>query len=213
MELLETSQRRRVTTAKRLKTSTSSQNISLLTSQAIDDYKQESLDDLLLEAEGKLELPALRPIPNNGYRLPSPSNDMDPSTFVSPNDASQKRLLSSSISNLTESLHDANMNLEVTELKVLVDAALRISVSNNINSRMLPGIKIKANTFGPGLADIAPVIWKPGYSLVSSRACRQIHGCTYCATVSIPKSKFATCTQPVSLSASRCWQSGFNLLK
>ena len=171
MELLETVQRRRATTVKRLKTSTSGQSISLPNIQAIDDRKQEALDELLLEAEGKLELP-LPPIPKNKYHLPSSPTNITSSASISSIDVSQKRLLSSGIPNLTEDMEDAKTNFEMADLKVLVDGALRISVSNNINNRTLPGIKTNANTFGPGLADIAPIIWKPGYSLVRLRACR-----------------------------------------
>lgn len=50
-----------------------------------------------------------------------------------------------------------------TNMQTLIDGALRLSILGSIKGKTLPGIKIKANTFGPGLADLAPALWKPGY--------------------------------------------------
>jgi hypothetical protein len=57
-------------------------------------------------------------------------------------------------------------------MQTLIDGALRLSVLSSINSKMLTGIKIKANTFGPGLADLVPTIWKPNYLWVSDKDLR-----------------------------------------
>jgi hypothetical protein len=43
----------------------------------------------------------------------------------------------------------------------LVDAAIRLSICGT--SKLSSGIKIKANTFVLCLADVAPVLWRPGY--------------------------------------------------
>ena len=63
---------------------------------------------------------------------------------------------------------ESKMIVDITDLHTLVDGAIRLSLVSNLNTKMTPGIKVKANTFGAGLADIAPILWKPGYSLVSS---------------------------------------------
>jgi hypothetical protein len=52
----------------------------------------------------------------------------------------------------------------VAEIHSMVDAAVRLSVYG-IN-KSSTGIKVKANTFSVGLADIAPVLWRPGYLAV-----------------------------------------------
>lgn len=55
------------------------------------------------------------------------------------------------------------MGLDNSDLEKLIDGALRVSILSRINNKMSPGVKLKANTFESGLADIAPVLWKPGY--------------------------------------------------
>jgi hypothetical protein len=47
------------------------------------------------------------------------------------------------------------------EIQTLVDAAMRLSVYGMVKSS--GGTRIKANTFAVGLADVAPVLWKPGF--------------------------------------------------
>jgi hypothetical protein len=56
--------------------------------------------------------------------------------------------------------------LNCTVLQLFIDGALRLSVLSTINNKLIPGLKVKANTFESGLADIAPSLWRPGYSLV-----------------------------------------------
>jgi hypothetical protein len=54
---------------------------------------------------------------------------------------------------------------ETTEIQLLIDGAMRLSVCTNLN-KTSNGLKVKANTFAFGLADVAPVLWRPGYLLV-----------------------------------------------
>lgn len=63
---------------------------------------------------------------------------------------------------------DVSMTLPTTdtsEVKRLVDGAMRLSVCCSLQ-KTSNDLKIKANTFNVGLADVAPVLWKPGYLLV-----------------------------------------------
>lgn len=53
--------------------------------------------------------------------------------------------------------------LDQAEIERLVDGALRLSVSGSFKNRPVHGLKVKANTFFLGLADVCPVLWKPGY--------------------------------------------------
>jgi len=55
---------------------------------------------------------------------------------------------------------------ELEEVKRLVDGAMRLSIYgvNKTNT----GLKIKANTFAVGLADVAPALWRPGYLTVGA---------------------------------------------
>lgn len=60
--------------------------------------------------------------------------------------------------------------LDYAVLQLFIDGALRLSVLSTINNKLIPGFKVKANTFESGLADIAPGLWRPAYSLVGIRA-------------------------------------------
>jgi hypothetical protein len=55
---------------------------------------------------------------------------------------------------------------DLEEVKRLVDGAMRLSIYG-IN-RTPTGLKVKANTFAVGLADIAPALWRPGYLAVGT---------------------------------------------
>jgi hypothetical protein len=59
-------------------------------------------------------------------------------------------------------------------LQLFVDGALRLSVLSTINNKLMPGLKVKANTFEAGLADIAPSLWRPAYSLVGRVTVRSV---------------------------------------
>jgi hypothetical protein len=50
---------------------------------------------------------------------------------------------------------------QLAEIQTLIDAAMRLSIYGVVKST--GGTKIKANTFAVGLADVAPVLWKPGF--------------------------------------------------
>ena len=51
-------------------------------------------------------------------------------------------------------------------IESIIDGALRLSVHGSFSGRSTCGLRVKANTFRLGLADVAPVLWKPGYLLV-----------------------------------------------
>lgn len=82
-------------------------------------------------------------------------------------------------------------------LQLFVDGALQLSVLSTINNKLIPGLKVKANTFEYGLADIAPSLWRPAYSFVGratvrsasphSRLNRQYrNGYTYYQPLAVP---------------------------
>jgi hypothetical protein len=61
---------------------------------------------------------------------------------------------------------EQNSTPELDPIELAVEAAIRISVCNSLRGS-LRSFKIKANTFGESLADIAPALWRPGYRAVS----------------------------------------------
>lgn len=61
------------------------------------------------------------------------------------------------------------VNDEYVMLSVMVDGALRLASCGGLATRQSIGLKVKANTFGHGLADVIPNIWKPGHLLVPCR--------------------------------------------
>jgi hypothetical protein len=64
--------------------------------------------------------------------------------------------------------------LNYAVLQLFVDGALRLSVLSTISNKLIPGLKVKANTFEAGLADIAPSLWRPAYSLVGRVTVRSV---------------------------------------
>jgi hypothetical protein len=58
---------------------------------------------------------------------------------------------------------------EMEEIGLLIDGAMRLSIYG-IN-KPYNGLKIKANTFGAGLADVAPALWRPGHLAVGATLC------------------------------------------
>ncbi|CAO2658622.1 Nn.00g063450.m01.CDS01 [Neocucurbitaria sp. VM-36] len=72
-------------------------------------------------------------------RQPATISDLQPSTLVSSTVFSRK------------------------EIESMVDGALRFSVCGSFSNRSRSGLKVKASTFVQGLADVAPVMWRPGY--------------------------------------------------
>lgn len=61
------------------------------------------------------------------------------------------------------------------EVQTMVDSALRLSI-RGIISKYPNGLKAKANTFRLGLADVAPTLWRSGYTEVWSA----LHPSVYC---------------------------------
>ncbi|KAF2625536.1 hypothetical protein BU25DRAFT_473600 [Macroventuria anomochaeta] len=165
-DIFELVQRRKVTTAKRLKTSTDSNGVPRSTTgQAADDTEKEAPDELLLDANeitsSRASLPTLK-------RIRSPASSLERAASLPatpPGEAHQNCRLTLEASDSQNGAPNPKTSLDIANLQTLIDGALRLSVVSSINSKMLPGVKVKANTFGPGLADVAPTLWKPGYSL------------------------------------------------
>ncbi|CAI6338226.1 unnamed protein product [Periconia digitata] len=69
------------------------------------------------------------------------------------------------------SLCDTPERSESRLLSHMVDAAVRFSAFTSLKGAT-GGLKVKANAFPTRLADIAPVVWRPGFlSALSQRAC------------------------------------------
>lgn len=83
-----------------------------------------------------------------------------------PRDA--QRHLSYPLPDASCSFPDVKDESELRLLSHMVDAAVRFSVLNTLKGSA-SGLKVKANTFTARLADIAPVVWRPGF--LSVRCC------------------------------------------
>ena len=87
------------------------------------------------------------------YKEPSPSNlkkQEQPSTHSGFNITSVETHPSSSLCGL----------------EAMVDAAIRLAVSNNL-PKPSSGVRAKVNNFSRSLQDISPALWNPGYLLVT----------------------------------------------
>ncbi|KAJ8116280.1 hypothetical protein OPT61_g2257 [Boeremia exigua] len=157
VDIFELTQRRKSTMVKRLKVSADSE--SLMSNWMVKDFEQ---DELLLEPN--CEAPSLASS-STLKRLRRPA--CSPAT---PSKANQEFCQISSISDKQTGTSKPMSSPDTGDLEILVDGALRLSVLSRINSKMLPGMKIKASTFELGLADVAPTLWRPGFSLVRQRA-------------------------------------------
>lgn len=168
MDVFEIVHRRKMMTVKRLKIITDGNNVPQSgTSQTVAGYgcgKEVSQNPL--GSRSNDHLPASS---STLKRCHSPilSSQERTSSLVTPLDEVAKdHQRASNISDIHNGAPSTRIGFSITDLSMLIDAALRLSVTNNTNSKVLPGIKVKANTFGPGLADIAPKLWRPGHSLV-----------------------------------------------
>ena len=156
MDVFEIIPRRKASTAKRLKTLTTSNPQSQSEdNQDIDGVDHETADTFYLDPD--LTCPS-----HFTSTLKRPRPLISPT--IPPNEALPRPRLTSQLCGL-HNTQLSSTSVEPTSLQVLIDAALRLSVSS-ITNKMTPGIKVKANTFGLGLADHAPTLWKPGYLLV-----------------------------------------------
>ena len=72
-----------------------------------------------------------------------------------------KRLRSSTIASMTETQFSMSVIAEFRLIRIMVDAAIRISVSNSLRGS-LESLKIKASTLSESLANVAPALWRPG---------------------------------------------------
>jgi hypothetical protein len=171
MDIFETVQRRRTTVAKRLKVSANSNNVSQPTSQPVEEYNQRVPENRLVETENI----ALSPTVPSPAKRKWEQRSTHTKTISKPapllNNTPRGYKPSTDTRKLQEGNTSVEMDLNAKGFHSLIDGALRLSVASSINSRYIPGVKVKANTFGPGLADIAPILWKPGYLLVRAGAC------------------------------------------
>jgi hypothetical protein len=67
---------------------------------------------------------------------------------------------------LQPTIHDVLARAELEEVQLMVDGAMRLSICGL--NRSQGSLKLKANTFGVGLAEVAPVLWRPGYLAVGA---------------------------------------------
>jgi hypothetical protein len=86
---------------------------------------------------------------------------------LQPATVSNKRKRTSTISTVSPIPAEASALSEFQPIEMMIDAAMRISLCKRGSSNNL---KIKANTFNEGLADVAPALWRPGY-----RSVRYVH--------------------------------------
>ncbi|KAH6639483.1 hypothetical protein C7974DRAFT_132447 [Boeremia exigua] len=171
-DIFQLTQQRRAAIAKRPRLSADSKSATQPTSgRAADDFEQEVSDELLLEAN-TVAVPLASPSTLKRVRASAPFLETPvPSMYESPIRALKNGWLNTTVSAVQIAAPDSKSDLHIGDLGLLIDGALRLSVLSRINSKMLPGIKLKANTFELGLADIAPTLWRPGYqSSLSQRA-------------------------------------------
>lgn len=64
----------------------------------------------------------------------------------------------------SDNMHSTSPSNELNEVCTMVDGAMRLSIYGL--NKASNGLKIKANTFGVGLADVVPNLWRPGYLIV-----------------------------------------------
>jgi hypothetical protein len=57
--------------------------------------------------------------------------------------------------------HDILAREELEEIQLMVDGAMRLSICGH--NKPQGSLKLKANTFVVGLAEVIPVLWRPGY--------------------------------------------------
>lgn len=157
MDVFELVPRKTTSTAKRLKMSTNNNDLSKATDcHNVEDSGHEPADALLLDSDSGLSLPSVPP----SMKRPRPliSSEEQTATLPStrPNGDQEHRIHST--------------DPQPTNMQTLIDGALRLSILGSIKGKVLPGIKVKANTFGPGLADLAPTLWKPGYLSVRDQS-------------------------------------------
>lgn len=163
MDIYELAQRRKTTTAKRRKTSTDSSVVTQpASSQKDPGPRQETFDDCLHLAQNT---DTLSTVSSSVKRCRSPN---------SPDEANSDCRSIACVPNRQTRTANTRTNLSIANLRMLIDGALRLSIVSSINNKMLPGIKVKASTFGHGLADVAPILWRPGYLLVRRETCSSI---------------------------------------
>ncbi|KAH3988960.1 hypothetical protein HBH98_184820 [Parastagonospora nodorum] len=162
MDLLESRQRPQMKRANTMLEETSTQI------QSCDDNKNEDADTLLhetIESPGPAMKGTTRKRKRPGRQAPSRTCSTPVSLFD--NEAkSNKR--AATITNPRVPDQDV-ITEQLMEIRSMVEGAMRLSIYGN--SKLPAGIKVKANTFGIGLADVAPILWRPGHlAALSQRA-------------------------------------------
>lgn len=57
----------------------------------------------------------------------------------------------------------SSYGLDQEAIEQMINGGFRLAVNGVLGNKYLFGLKVKANTFRLGLADIAPALWRPGY--------------------------------------------------
>lgn len=159
MDIFETVQRGRATAVKRPRNLAHSNSMSKLEDQTASGLQGDISDELFLEVEGMVSSKRKRSPP-----LSSATTVCLP--VIRPSEAFEEHRLPTRIFDSERPISGAMTSSDSTDLHTLVDGALKLSVVGIINSKSVPGIKVKANTFGPGLSQVAPALWRPEYLLV-----------------------------------------------
>jgi hypothetical protein len=155
MDLLESRQRPQMKRANTMPHETSTQT------QNCDDNKNEDADTLLhetTESPGPAMKGAIRKRKRPGRQAPSRAYST-PVSLCDSGAKSNKRAATLAIPCVPN--QDIITEERLMEIQSVVEGAMRLSIYGN--SKLSVGIKVKANTFGIGLADVAPTMWRPGY--------------------------------------------------
>jgi hypothetical protein len=134
-----------------------------------DDGNLETLrqDDMGIALESPITARfTVAPLQNpNQYRPVTIANGGNRRDSLSKQLSSRKRKRPSTMSIVPANSSEAYHLTELQRIEAMVDAAMRISVCNNVRGS-LRSLKIKANTFTEGLADVSPALWRPGFRSV-----------------------------------------------
>jgi hypothetical protein len=158
MDLLESRQRPQMKRANTISEETSTQI------QCCDDHKNEDADTLLheaIESHGPAMKGTTRKRKRPGRQAPPRTCSTSVSLFDNEAKSSKR---AATIANPRVPDQDVITEEQLMEIRSMVEGAMRLSIYGN--SKLPAGIKVKANTFGRGLADVAPILWRPGHLAV-----------------------------------------------
>lgn len=183
--------KRNLSTAKRLKTSLTSNTMSLSQSKdgiGLNGIKNESTGLPISNISTVFHSLSSSPTANKLPPRMSPAGPTTTLPVTPPNEADLR--LPSQISD-PHQIRVTRIDVKPASLQILIDGALRLSLLSSINSKMMPGIKVKASTFRTGLAEITPTLWKPGYLLVRKQKSSATN-CAHSPVVFVSESELAT---------------------